>query len=68
MGRWDDAVAEIEALRTREADAERRWRRIVSHFMRQQRAPTERERNEIVVALLESAACSRMAENVRIIH
>ena len=68
MSRWDDAVAEIEALRTREDDAERRWRRIVRRFMRQRRAPTEAESDQIVVALLESAACSRMAENVRIVH
>ena len=68
MNSWEETVAKIEALREREHDAERRWRKIVRHFTRQQRAPTERERNEIVVALLESAACSRLAEDVRIVH
>ena len=68
MSSWNETVAKIEALRARGDDAERRWRRIVRHFTRQRRAPTEREKDEIVVALLESAACNRMAEKVRIVH
>ncbi len=67
MSRWHDIIEERNALLARAADNERRIRAITER-VRDRDCITRRERDMIAVLILDTAACQRLAENMRIPH
>jgi hypothetical protein len=67
MSRWHDITEERNALLARAADNERRIRAIAER-VRDRDCITRRERDMIAVLILDTAACQRLAENMRIPH
>ena len=67
MSRWHDITEERNALLARAADNERRIRAIAER-VRDRACITRRERDTLAVLILDTAACQRLAENMRIPH